>query len=205
MNPGSADVHREQNVPNDAIRHGIDPARQASFSLSNRLARLAWSVVWLLLARATPRPLHRWRAMILRAFGARLGRNVHVYPSVRIWAPWNLCLGDDVGVGERAELYSMATITVGARAVISQGAHLCTGTHDYEDPLFQLYARPITVGSHAWICAEAFVGPGVSIGDGAVVGARSVASRDVPAWMVVAGNPARPVKLRIWRPEGGQA
>jgi len=183
-----------------SIHVGVDPAREPSFSLKNRLARALWGVVWMLLVRPSPRPLHRWRAMILRLFGARLGRNVHVYPAVRIWAPWNLCIGDDVGIGNAATLYSMAAITIGTRAVISQGAHLCTGTHDFEDPHFQLRARPITIGAHAWVCAEAFIGPGVQVGDGAVVGARAVATRNVPAWTVVAGNPATFIKERRFRP-----
>ncbi len=186
---------------NDSSIHiGVDPAREPSFSLKNRLARALWGVVWMVLVRPSPRPLHRWRAMILRIFGARLGRNVHVYPAVRIWAPWNLILGDDVGIGNNATLYSMATITIGTRAVVSQGAHLCTGTHDFEDPHFQLRARPIIIGAHAWICAEAFIGPGVEIGEGAVVGARAVATRTVPGWTVVAGNPATFIKERRFRP-----
>lgn len=185
-----------------SIKIGIDPAREPSFSLGNRVARALWGVVWLMLVRPSPRPFHRWRALVLRLFGARLGRNVHVYPAVRIWAPWNLVIGDHVGIGDGVTLYSMAAITIGTRAVVSQGAHLCTGTHDYEDPRFQLRALPITIGNHAWICAEAFVGPGVQVGDGAVVGARAVAFRNVPAYTVVAGNPANHVKNRRFRPTG---
>ncbi len=183
-----------------SIKIGVDPAREPSFSLKNRLARALWGVVWLFLVRPSPRPFHRWRACILRLFGAKLGRNVHVYPAVRIWAPWNLTIGDDVGIGNDATLYSMAEITIGARAVVSQGAHLCTGTHNFEDPNFQLYTRPIVIGAHAWICAEAFIGPGVAVGEGAVVGARAVATRPVPAWTVVAGNPAVYIKERHFRP-----
>jgi putative colanic acid biosynthesis acetyltransferase WcaF len=90
----------------------------------------------------------------------------------------------------------MAEITLGERAVVSQGSHLCTGTHDYNKPSFPLYAKPISIGSYAWICTEAFVGPGVEIGEGAVIGARAVVVRSQPAWMVCVGHPSRPIKKR---------
>lgn len=178
------------------ILKGVDPTTRPSFSLRNRLMRVAWGIVYALLFRPSPRPLHAWRAFLLRLFGAKLGEHVHVYPKVRIWAPWNLTIEDRVGVADEAELYSIAPIHLGSRAVVSQGAYLCTGSHDYEDPNFQLVAGAIVVGPHAWVCAQAFVGPGVTVGEGAVVGARAVATRDVPAWTVCAGNPCRPLKPR---------
>lgn len=168
----------------------------ACFSRSNRIRRAIWGLAYTLLFRPSPRPAHRWRATLLRLFGAKVGQGVHVYPKVKIWAPWNLQLERESGVGDDAILYSMAAIHLGERAVVSQGAHLCCGTHDYNDPSFPLLALPIRIGAHAWICAEAFVGPGVSIGEGAVVGARSVAVKDLPAWSVCAGNPAAVVRQR---------
>lgn len=129
-----------------------------------------------------------------------MGRGCHVYAKVRIWAPWNLIVEDEAGIADDVFLYSMAQIHIGRRVVISQGAHLCTGTHDYEDPNFRLYALPITIGAEAWICADAFIAPGVTIGEGAVVGARAVVTKDVDAWTVCAGNPARTVKKREMRP-----
>jgi putative colanic acid biosynthesis acetyltransferase WcaF len=141
--------------------------------------------------------MHAWRAALLKAFGAKMGRDCHVYAKAKIWAPWNLVIADEGAVGDDATLYSMATITIGKRAVISQGVHLCTGTHDYTDPAFRLFAKPIEVGEDAWVCAEAFVGPGVKIGDGAVIGARSVVLRDMPAWTVCSGHPCSPRKPRI--------
>ena len=178
---------------------GIDPHTQPSFSLRNRLRRLLWGMFAAVFYRSTPRPFHAWRAFVLRCFGARLGSGCHFYPQVTIWAPWNLEAGDQVVVGNGANLYNMAKITIGRRAVISQGAHLCTGTHDYESEGFELFAKPITVGDHAWIAAESFVHPGVNIGEGAVVGARSVVTRDMPAWMVCSGNPCRPIKPRTMK------
>lgn len=168
-----------------------------SFSLGNRLGRALWNLVSLLLFRPSPKPFHAWRAFILRLFGAKLGRGCHIYPKAVIWAPWNLEVGDETGVADGAILYDQAPIRLGRRVVISQGAHLCTGTHDYENPGFPLYAKPIIVGDQAWIAAECFVHPGVTIGEGAVVGARSVVTKDVPPWMVCAGHPCKPIKPRV--------
>jgi putative colanic acid biosynthesis acetyltransferase WcaF len=128
-----------------------------------------------------------------------MAKGCHIYPKVRIWAPWNLVCDEEAGVGDGAILYNQAPITLGKRVVVSQGAHLCTGSHDYESPGFDLFAKPITVGDHAWIAAECFVHPGVTIGEGAVIGARSVVIRDMPPWTVCAGNPCKPIKPRVRR------
>lgn len=184
-----------------AYRASGDAHSGTSFSLGNRLGRLCWGVVQTTLFRWSPRPLHGWRSFLLRLFGARIGIGCHIYPSAIIWAPWNLECAEEVGVANGAILYTQAKITLGRRAVVSQGAHLCSGTHDYEDGGFPLYAKPITVGSHAWLAAECFVQPGITVGEGAVVGARSVVTKDVPAWTVCAGHPCKPIKPRIWRPD----
>lgn len=181
------------------ILSGPDPRTSASFSRSNRIKRLLWGIVYTLLFRPSPRPAHAWRAMLLRLFGAKLGSDVHVYAKVVVWAPWNLDIADRVGVADGAELYNIALIRLEENVVVSQAAFLCTGTHDFEDPGFQLYAKPITVRREAWVAAQAFVGPGVTVGEGAVVGARAVVVRDVEPWTVVAGNPAKVVKTRKLR------
>jgi putative colanic acid biosynthesis acetyltransferase WcaF len=172
------------------------PFEGPSFSLRNRFARLVWHVIWLTMFRPSPAPLHAWRCWLLRRFGARIAPFCHVYSDVEIWAPWNLQMAAHSCLGRRVICYSMAPVILGERVVVSQGVHLCTGSHDYESDNFQLFARPIQIGSDAWICTEAFLAPGVSIGNGAVIGARSVVSRDQPAWMVCAGNPCRPIKSR---------
>lgn len=178
---------------------GVDPHIQPSFTLGNRLRRLLWGVFAAVFYRTTPRPFHAWRAFVLRCFGARLGAGCHFYPQVAIWAPWNIEAGDQVVVANGVTLYSMAKITLGRRAVVSQGAHLCCGTHDYEDPNFQLIAKPIRIGERAWVCAEAFLAPGVTVGDGAVIGARAVLTADAQPWSVYAGHPARRLKARTLR------
>jgi len=171
----------------------------ASFSRRNRLYRLAFIVTWGLLAAWTPPPLRGWRRLILRLFGARIAPTAIVYGSARIWSPANLTMEDHSVIGPRTTIYAMAPIRLGAYAIVSQGAHLCAGTHDVESPAFQLHTRPIVIGTRAWVAAEAFVGPGVTIGDGAVLGARAVAMRDIAAWTIAAGNPARPLRPRhIW-------
>ncbi|MCW3094223.1 MAG: acetyltransferase [Ferruginibacter sp.] len=167
-----------------------------TFSLKNRVGRVIWSIASVLLFRVSPKPLHSWRSFLLRCFGAKIGKAVHVYPGARIWAPWNLELADGAAVATGAILYTQGKITIGKKAVISQGAHLCAGTHDYNLPGFPLYTRPIIVGDQAWIAAEAFIHPGVTIGEGCVIGARSVVTRDMPSWMVCAGHPCKPIKER---------
>ena len=175
-----------------------DPYREPSFSLTNRLLRALWGVVYLTFFRISPRPFHAWRAFILRMFGAKLGIGCHVYPGVKVWASWNLSLGDFVGVGDGVNLYSMGKITIGNYAVISQGAHLCGGTHDYNSANFQLVVKPIEIGAYAWVCAEAFIHPGVSVPEGAVIGARAVVPKTLnQSWVVYAGNPCRVVGKRL--------
>jgi putative colanic acid biosynthesis acetyltransferase WcaF len=179
------------------ILKSVDSRVGPSFSLSNRAARVAWGIVYRLLFLPTPRVAHRWRSMLLRLFGADIGVGVHVYPRVDIWAPWNLSIGNHAGVANGVTLYSIERISIGARCVVSQGAQLCTGSHDYNSPSFQLIAHPIEIGADAWVCSEAFVCPGVKIPPGAVVGARSVVSRSLPdPWTVYAGMPARKISVR---------
>jgi putative colanic acid biosynthesis acetyltransferase WcaF len=173
-----------------------NPFEGPSFSRRNRLARVLWQVTWLLLFRPTPPPLHGWRCWLLRRFGAEIGQGCHIYSDVPIWAPWNLAMEPRSCLGPRVICYSMAPVQLGERVVVSQGVHLCTGSHDYTAANFQLFAKPIRIGANAWICAESFIGPGVQIGEGAVIGARAVVMRSQPAWMVCAGNPARAIKSR---------
>lgn len=168
----------------------------ASFSLSNRLYRALWILTWLLLARWTPRPLRAWRRFLLRSFGARMGQGADVRGAAKVWSPSNLIMHDYALVGPGVHCYNMATVELGRFVVISQRAHICGGTHEIDEPTMQLRARPIRIGAHAWVAAEAFVGPGVTIGEGTVLGARGVATRDLEPWSVYAGNPARWIKAR---------
>lgn len=134
--------------------------------------------------------------MLLRTFGAKIGAEVHIYPSVRITIPWNLEIGDQAAVGDHAILYALGTIRIGARATVSQNAHLCAGTHDWRDASMPLVKAPLVIGEDAWVCADAFIGPGVVIGDGAIVGARAVTMKDVQPHSIVGGNPAQQIGTR---------
>ena len=179
------------------MNHFTLTKHSSSFSLKNRLARVIWQTAYFLLFKFSPRPLHSWRSFLLRLFGAKVGLNVHVYPGVKIWAPWNLSLADGCCIGNGATLYSQGYITVGHRAIISQGSHLCTGTHDYTQLSHPLYTLPINIEAYTWVAAEVFIHPGVTIGEGAVIGDRSVVTKDMPAWMVCAGHPCKPLKQRL--------
>ena len=172
------------------------PYDGTSFNRRNRLARLIWQLVWLLLFRPTPPPAHVWRCWLLRRFGAKIHPSCHVYSSAKIWAPWNLVMAENSCLGPDVNCYSMALIQLGKRAIVSQGVYLCTGSHDYTQESFQLFAEPILIDSDVWICAQSFVAPGVRIGEGAVIGARSVVTRSQPPWFVCAGNPAKCLKPR---------
>lgn len=165
-------------------------------SLANRVGRTVWHLVWLLLFRPTPRLFHPWRCLLLRMFGAKLGRAVHPYPSARIWAPWNLEMGDHACLSEEVDCYCVDKIRIGAHSTVSQYSFLCSASHDYNQEAMPLVAAPITIGERVWIAADVFVGPGVTIGDGTVVAARSSVFSDLPSWMVARGNPAVVVKPR---------
>jgi putative colanic acid biosynthesis acetyltransferase WcaF len=173
-----------------------DPYLRPAFPLRNRLRRQLWNLVWLLLYRPSPRTFHGWRAALLRLFGARLGPNCHFYPSSRIWAPWNLICSDQVTASDDAQIYNPAPITLGSHALLSQEAYLCGATHDYNDPAFPLLAFTMQLGAYAWVGARASVAPGVNLGDGAVLGLGSVATRDLEPWSVYAGTPAVKIKAR---------
>ena len=176
--------------------HNTDTYTGPSFSFRNRLGRVIWNCAYLIFFRFSPKPFHFWRGFLLRLFGAKIGRGVHVYPAVKIWAPWNLELADECGIASGAILYSQGKIRIGYRVIISQGTHICTGTHDYTKSGHPLITAPIIIGDRAWLAAEVFVHPGVTIGEGSVIGARSVVTKDMPAWMVCAGHPCKPLKER---------
>jgi putative colanic acid biosynthesis acetyltransferase WcaF len=173
-----------------------DSFTQPSFSWKNRMARVAWNLVYTILFRPSPAILHGWRSFLLRCFGAKIGKGVHVYPRVKIWAPWNLELKDQCGIANGATLYSQGHIHIGCRAVISQDSYICTGTHAYQLRGQPLITFPILIGDYVWVAAGVFVNPGITIEEGAVIGARSVVTKNMPPWMICAGHPCKPIKQR---------
>lgn len=168
---------------------------QRPYSRREYVARLLWALVSPLF-RWSPRPLFGWRRFLLRLFGAKVGKRVHVYPSAIIYFPWNLAIDDEASIGEWALIYNLGPIMIGERATISHRAHLCAGTHDYRDSTLPLLRLPIDIGAQAWVCADAFIGPNVKIGESAIVGAGSVVVKNVMPWQIVAGNPAKFIKMR---------
>jgi putative colanic acid biosynthesis acetyltransferase WcaF len=186
-------------TPDYRAQEGLDNAdayTRPAFSLGNRVVRQIWNIVWLLLYRPSPRPMHAWRANLLRAFGATLGPDCHFYPDVKIWAPWNLICEDHVAAGDGVEIYNPSPIHLDSHVILSQGSYLCGATHDADDPAFPLLSYRMHIKRYAWICARASVSPGVTVGEGAVLGLASVAVRDLADWTIYGGNPAAALRER---------
>ena len=174
-----------------------DPYTEASFDFKNRFLRFLWNMVYIILFLPSPRSFHSWRVLLLRVFGAKIGKHCHIYPKVKIWAPWNIELGNYVGIADSVKLYSMDKIFIHDYSVISDGSYLCCGSHDYNSKNFQLITKPITIKKKTWICSEAFIHPGVTISEGCVVGARSVVTKNLDhEYKVYAGNPCKQIKDR---------
>jgi putative colanic acid biosynthesis acetyltransferase WcaF len=165
--------------------------------VKERLLRFLWNVVSFFLFKPTPIwGFHRWRIFLLKCFGAKTGKGCVVYSSCKIWAPWKLEIGDYVCLASDVDCYNVAPIKIGNKVTVSQRAFLCTASHDISDINRPLLYRAIVIHDFVWITAQAFVSPGVTICEGAVVGACAVVTKDVEPWTVVAGNPARFIKKR---------
>ena len=156
-----------------------------------------WWLVQATLFAWSPQFLYGWRRFLLRLFDAKIGEGVLVRPTVKVTYPWKVTIGDYSWIGDDAVLYSLGKINVGSHTVISQKCYLCTGSHDYTKITFDIYAEPIEIGEQVWLASDVFVSPGVSVGDGTVVGMRSTVLNDLPGGKVCYGNPAKPVRDRI--------
>lgn len=164
----------------------------------HQVVRVLWGLCWGLLARWLPRSAGSgWKRMLLRAFGARVARTAVVYSSARVYYPAHLEMADYACLASGVDCYNVAPVRLGRFVTVSQGAVLCTASHDISSPEHELVTAPITIADQAWVAAEAFVGMGVTVGEGAVVGARAAVFRDVAPWTVVGGNPARVIKNRV--------
>lgn len=167
------------------------------FSLKNKIARVLWNITYLFLFRPfAPEIFKKWRLLLLKVFGAEIDWSVGVYASTKIWAPWNLKMEVNSCIGPKVDCYNQGKISIGRNTIISQKCYLCASSHDITDPKHTLIIRPIVIEDQVWIAADAFVGPGVKICQGAVVGARSAVFKEVGPWAVVRGNPATFVKER---------
>jgi len=184
----------ERNIEQAELRSGIQFINP--FTLRSKIVRSLWNVIQPLTFGLLPTPFHAWRRFVLRCFGAKIGEGAHVYPKAKIWAPWNLVMGNHSCLSNHVDCYCVAPVVVGDHAIVSQYSYLCTATHDYSSHGFELIVKPITIGAQAWVAADVFVGPGVTIGEGSVIGARSNVLKDVDPWSVWVGSPARRVKDR---------
>lgn len=183
-------------APPAASRTGPDPVHVSPWTRAEQIKRQLWYLVQATLFRYSLHNAYRWRAFLLRLFGARLGPNVRVRASVRIEIPWNLSIGSNSSIGDFAIVYCLGPITIGRNSSVSQYAHLCAGTHETNTRRMLLLRPPITIGDYVWIATDVFVGPGVTIGDGTLVGARSSVFSDLPPGVVAVGSPARPIRPR---------
>jgi putative colanic acid biosynthesis acetyltransferase WcaF len=165
-------------------------------SLANKLRRALWNLVWLLLCRWTPRPMHGWRRLVLRAFGARIAPGAKFYPDARVWAPWLLEMAEGSMIGEAVDCYNVDWVRLGPGATVSMRVYLCAASRDMEEPDNPLMTAPITIERLGWVAAECYVGPGVTLHEGAILAARGVAVRSIPAWTIMGGNPARLIRER---------
>jgi len=164
-------------------------------------ARLLWMLVWYSVWRICWKRVPALRCGILRLFGAKLPLDCHIAGNAWVEMPWNLEMGSRCSLGPRVQIYNLGRVHLGDQVVVSRESVLCSGTHDIDNLAYPLVTKEIRVGSFTWIAWGAFVLPGVAIGEGSVVAARSVVARDVAPWSVVAGNPARKIREREIRGE----
>ena len=188
---------QDANLPYQEGPLRIDLYRvPASSTRREKLLRALWACFQLPFARWTPKQFSPLRVALLRLFGAHIGPACNIGSGVKVWCPWNLTMGERSAIGFDAEIYNFAPVTIGRHVVISQYTYLCTATHDYTHPHFPLISAPIEIRSQAWVAAGCLISPGVTIGEGAVIGARSLVTRSMPAWTVSAGSPCKPLKPR---------
>ena len=169
-----------------------------ALSRSHQLKRLLWGICWFLLARWLPRSLGcGWKRFLLRCFGAKIAGTAVVYSSTRIYAPWNLEMGEHSCLADEVDCYNVDMVHICDNTTVSQKTYLCTASHDITQSNIPLITGPIIIEDQVWIGADAFVGMGVTVKQGAVVGARASVYKDVEAWTVVGGNPAKVIKKRV--------
>ena len=185
-------THADQAAANDTFA----AAQVSPWSTKEKLGRVLWMLVGSVLFRFSFHTWHGYRRSLLRLFGAKIGHSCYIRPSAHIEIPWNLTMLDFASLGDRSIVYNLGPITIGRRTTISQGAHLCAGTHDYTTRTMPLIRPTITIGDDVWIAADAFVGPGITVGDGVILGARGAAFKDLAPWTIFGGNPAKPIAER---------
>lgn len=181
----------------------LDLYHQNTYSRGrNGVVVLIWWIIQGSLFKFSLHPMYAWRRFLLRLFGAKVGKGVQVRASAKFTYPWKVSLGDYAWIGDHVELYSLDEIHIGEHCVVSQKAYLCTGTHNIHDIQFGLITKSICIQDGAWVASDTFVYPGVTVGEMAVVAARSTVMKDVPANEIYAGTPAKFIKQRFQVVEG---
>lgn len=169
-------------------------------SKEHRIKQIIWRIVNHTIFRVLIGGKLFWvRNAILKLFGAQIEWHCMIYPSCTIWAPWNLKVGKYTCIGPDTIIYNKDKIEIGGSSVISQQSYLCTASHDTTDPMMALITKPIKIGNRVWITSQCYIGPGVTVNDGAICAARSVVIKDVKEWTIVGGNPAKYIKERTLR------
>ena len=182
----------------DTIDFNKIPPYTTTFSLKNKVGRLLWNIIYFFFFRPALLPqLNFWRIFLLKLFGAKIGEKSIVYPTAKIWAPWNLAIGKRVCIGPNTEIYNPLLVRIGNKVTISQKSYICGGSHDTSKIILPFIAKQINIHDYVWICADSFVAMGITIGEGAIVGARSSVFKNVEPWSIVGGNPAKFIKERI--------
>lgn len=178
---------------NKDYMHFVSP-----YTTANRIKRMIWTICWTLLARPFPKStMMPWKRFLLRLFGAKIAKTANVYATATIFMPWNLEMKDHACIASGVDCYNAVPIVIGINATVSQRSFLCTASHNIYSNQHEQIEKSIIIEDRAWIAAEAYVGPGVTIGEGSVVGARAAVFKDVEPWTVVGGNPAKFIKNRI--------
>jgi len=179
-----------------AIQNLTEYKTPKNFRGKSKIVVQLWWIVHALFFKLSPQVFYGWRRFLLRAFGAKIGKDVLLRPSVQITYPWKVSIGDYSWIGDEVVLYSLGKIIIGSNSVISQRSYLCTGSHDYQKIDFPIYSKKITIGNECWLATDVFVAPGVKIGNGAVIGARSTVIADISERTVNIGSPTREIKKR---------
>lgn len=166
-------------------------------SRKNQIARFVWVVIWFLFARPFPRSLgNKWKILLLKLFGAKISWKCGVYSTARIWAPWNLEMQSGSTLGPEVDCYNVNKVIIGKNVLISQKAYICTASHNHKSRKFELITAPIIIHDNVWIGAAAFVNMGVTIQEGSVIAATATVTKNVEAWTIVGGNPAKEIGKR---------
>lgn len=183
---------------NSHDKYKIDLSKSITkWDMATKIRRAFWQYFLGPITALLPRAGNSVRIQLLRLMGAEIGESCLIEPGINVLMPWNLKIDSHVAIGRKVEIYNYAPVVIKSMSVVSQYTYICTGTHDYTHPHMPLTWAPITIGSECWVAAGVFIGPGVHIHNGAVIGAHSVVVKDMPEWMVCAGNPCRPITKRI--------